>query len=229
MKHTRLLINLSVALGFALLWHVESGAQITLATGADAQVTADGLHRVDPSQIDDPAWVSEDLDLSRYNRVYFMPTAVVFRDVPERNVSVRTMDANDVFFVNEVRKTRLAETFGESFREAAEVIVSFEVSEDVGRDVLMIGGLLTDVTSGVPPEIRGASSQSSVGWAWEANIIMELRDSMSDDVLARTVNRERIEGPFDVAEVGPLTSRISTEWSRLLMRRLEELRGLSSE
>ena len=58
---------------------------------------------------------------------------------------------------------------------------------------------------------------------------MELRDSMSDDVLARTVNRERIEGPFDVAEVGPLTSRISMEWSRLLMRRLEELRELSSE
>jgi len=228
-KRTRLLINMSVAAGFALLWHVESGAQITLATGADAQVTADGLHRVDPSQLDDPAWVSEDIDLSRYNRVYFMPTAVVFRDVPERNVSIRSMDANDEFFVTEVRKTRLAETFAESFPEAAEVIVSFEVSEDVGRDVLMIGGLLTDVTSGVPPEIRGASSQSSVGWAWEANIIMEVRDSMSDDVLARTVNRERIEGPFDVAEVGPLTARISTEWSRLLMRRLEELRELSGE
>ena len=93
----------------------------------------------------------------------------------------------------------------------------------------MIGGLLTDVTSGVPPEIRGASSQSSVGWDWEANIIMELRDSMSNEVLARTVNRERIEGPFDVAEVGPLSGRITTEWSNLLMRRLEELRELSSE
>ena len=228
MKHTRLLINLSVATGFALLWHVESGAQLAFATGADAQVTADGLHRVDPSQMD-PAWVREDLDLSRYNRVFFMPTAVVFRDVPERNVSIRSMDANDEFFVTEVRKTRLSETFGESFREAAEVIESFEVSEDVGRDVLMIGGLLTDVTSGVPPEIRGASSQSSVGWAWEANIIMELRDSMSNEVLARTVNRERIEGPFDVAEVGPLSGRITTEWSNLLMRRLEELRELSSE
>ena len=228
MKHTRLLINLSVATGFALLWHVESGAQLAFATGADAQVTADGLHRVDPSQMD-PAWVREDLDLSRYNRVFFMPTAVVFRDVAERNVSVRSLDANDVFFVTDVRKRRLRNTFGERFREAAEVIESFEVSEDVGRDVLMIGGLLTDVTSGVPPEIRGASSQSSVGWAWEANIIMELRDSMSNEVLARTVNRERIEGPFDVAEVGPLSGRITTEWSNLLMRRLEELRELSSE
>ena len=177
----------------------------------------------------DPACVREDLDLSRYNRVFFMPTAVVFRDVEERNVNVRTMDANDVFFVNEIRKRRLRESFGESFREAAEVVESLEVSEDVGRDVIMIGGLLTDVTSGLPPEIRGASSQSTVGWAWEANIIMELRDSMSDDVLARTVNRERIEGPFDFAEVSPLTRRIVGEWSRLLIRRLEELRELTSE
>ena len=228
MRHTRLLTAPPVAAAIMLLWHAEIGAQISLATGADAQVTQDGLHRVDTSQMD-AAWVREDLDLSRYSGIYFLPTAVQFRDVEERRHTVRTLDSADVFFVNDTRKAQLREQFGESFREAAEGVESFELSEDVGRDVLLIGGLLTDVISGVPPEIRGATGGSTIRWAWEANIIMELRDSMSDEVLARTVNRERIEGPFDRAEVGPLTSRLVGDWSRLLIRRLEELAEASSQ
>lgn len=228
MRHALSSAVLQVAVGFVLLWQVGEGrAQIALATGSDAEIIADELHRVDPSLID-AAWVRPDLDLSGYRRIYFMPTIVQFRDVEERRYSARGLESAEAFFISESRKTQLRELFGAAFYEAVGAAESYELSEEVGRDVLMVRGLLTDVISGVPPEIRGAST-GTIRWAWEANIVMELRDSMSDTVLARTGDRERIDGPLDVGAVGPLTRRIVGEWARLLTRRLATLSELSGE
>jgi hypothetical protein len=218
---------LSIAAGLVLLWHTgESGAQVILAGGPDAEVTEDGLHRVDPSIIG-AAWVRPDLDLSRYRRIFFMPTAVQFREVDERVITSR--DTATEFAVSDLMKTHLRELFGESFYEAVGEAESFELSDGVGRDVLMVRGLLTDVISGVPPNRPGRATVSSVRWAWEANIVMELRDSMSDDVLARTADRERVAGPFDTGLIWGLTPRIAQNWSRLLVRRLTELSELSRD
>lgn len=219
---------LTAAAGSALLWYAgESGAQVLLATGSDAEIIGDGLHRVDPSVMD-TAWVRPGLDLSGYARIYFLPTAVQFREVPERRYSARSMESATEFPVSDVMQTRLRNAFGETFYEAVQDAESYELSEEVGRDVLLVRGFLTDVASGVPPELPG-SNVGSVRWAWESTIVIELRDSMSDDVLARVASRERVEGPFERSAVGALTPRIVQDWSRLLVRRLEELTDLSRE
>jgi len=81
---------LSTAAGLVLLSYAAgSGAEIPLATDADANVTAEGLHRVHPS-IMEAAWVRPDFDLSSYTRVLLMPTAVQFRDVREGSTDART-------------------------------------------------------------------------------------------------------------------------------------------
>jgi hypothetical protein len=210
-----------------LLWHTgESGAQAILAAGPDAEVTEDGLHRLDPS-IMGAAWVRPDLDLSRYTRIFFMPTAVQFREVDERVTTARNTATE--FPVSDSMKTRLRELFGESFYEAVGEAESYQLSDGVGRDVLMVRGFLTDVIFGVPPDRPGRAAVSSVRWVWEASIVVELRDSMSDVVLARTVDRERIDGPFDPGLVWGLTPRIAQNWSRLLVRRLRELSELSRD
>jgi len=89
----------------------------------------------------------------------------------------------------------------------------------------MVQGFLTDVISGIPPD-RAGVNVSTVKWALEANIVIELRDSMSDEVLARTVDSQRIEGPFDADKMLLITSQIAQGWSRLLVRRLRELSHL---
>jgi len=99
---------------------------------------------------------------------------------------------------------------------------SFELSSELGRDVLMVRGFLTDVVAGFPPD-RSGSDVSTVRWAFEANVIIELRDSMSNEILARTLDRSRIEGPFDAELVRGLTPRFTQTWSSLLVTRLGEL------
>ena len=57
--------------------------------------------------------------------------------------------------------------------------------------------------------------------------MVELRDSMSDEILARSMDRRSIEGPrggiFDATEIPKVTSLAMEEWSELLLVRLQEL------
>ncbi|MCZ6760176.1 MAG: hypothetical protein O7D29_07365, partial [Gemmatimonadetes bacterium] len=106
---------LSAAAGLVLLWHTgESGAQPVLVTGPDAEVTGDGLYRVDPS-IMPAAWVRPDVDLSRYTRIFFMPAVVQVRQMPERRHTPRITDSRTEFPVSDLMRARLRELFGESF------------------------------------------------------------------------------------------------------------------
>jgi hypothetical protein len=218
---------LSVAAGLILFWYAgENRAQPILAIGPDAEVTEDGLHRMDPS-IMGAAWVKPDLDLSRYDRIYFMPAVTQFREIVERQYSARTIRNATEFPVRETEKIRLRELFGEVFYEIIEDVESYELTDKLGREVLMVRGFLTDVISGVPPDIPG-STVNIVRWAWEVNVVLELRDSMSDEVLARTVERLRLDGPMDATEVWVLTPRAVRSWSSLLALRLDELSDLST-
>lgn len=218
-------VVLAAVAGWALLWHTgESGAQPVLATGPEAEITEDGLHPLDQSVMG-AAWVRPDLDLSRYARIFAGPTAVQFRDVPERWYTMRTLETATEFHVSDTMQARLRELFRESFDEAISAVRSYEPTEEVGRDVLMVQGFLTDVISGVPPDLPG-SVVTDIKWAWEVNIVLELRDSMSDEVLARTVERQRMDGPLYAGMVWALTPSIVDGWSRLLIRRLEGLTDL---
>ena len=216
----------SVAAGALLLWQPgESGAQVAVETGPEAEVSSDGLHRVPPSVMTG-TWAKPDLDLSRYSRIFFLPTIVQFREMPQRRYSARAMASDIAFPVNELRQDRLRELFGEDFYEAVSNVRSYELSDELGRDVLMIQGFLTDVASGVPPD-NTTGFGAIIRMAWEVTLVMELRDSMSNEILARTVESQRINGPMDAGAVFSLTPRLTQEWSRRLVRNLDELSDLS--
>ena len=216
---------LTATAALMLLWHGgDSSAQPVPETGPIAEVTADGLHRVNPS-IMAAAWVKPDLDLSLYTRIFFMPTVVQIRKMSEQRLKSRRIETQSEFQVSDLTTARLRDTFGESFYEAVSDVRSYELSDELGRDVLMVQGFLTDVVSGVPPDLAGLNV-GSVKWALQANIVLELRDSMSGEVLARTVDQRRMEGPFDPDQMWGLTSRFAQDWSRLLVRRVGELSGL---
>ena len=217
-------IVLSAAIGLILFWQAGvTDAQPVLPTVPDADITSDGLHPLDPS-IMGAAWVRPGADVSRYTRIVPLPTAIHFREVPDRWHNARTMEVATAFYVDEASKARLRELFRESFNEALLGVRSFEPADELGRDVVLVQGILTDVISGVPPYMPG-SGITNIKWAWETNIVLELRDAMTYTVLARTVERQRVDGPFDATMVGALTPTIVKGWSRMLVRRLEELRS----
>jgi hypothetical protein len=222
-------IILPAIAGLVFFWHVgESDAQFMLAVGPNAEVTEDGLHRLDPS-IMGTAWVKPDLDLSQYRQIFLLPSVIQFRDVPEQNwTTTRTMEKTAVFPPTETMKARLRDVFSETFSEATEGIGSYSQTDELGRDVLMMRAFLTDVIAGVPPDVPG-SVVTTIAWVWEANIVLELRDAMSDEVLARTVERQRMDADgIPAGLVMALTPRVVNMWTQRLLARFYQLSGLGS-
>lgn len=203
---------------------VSASAQPELPFASDGEVTTDGLYPLDPAVMG-VAWVRPDVDLSDYTKFYAGGTAIQFRDIPDRWHNARTIETAEAFFIDEPRKKRLRELFDAAFDKALDSVRGFERSTERGPDVIVVQGFLIDVISGVPPYIPG-SSVTNIKWPWEANIVLEIRDSVTLTALARTVVRERVDGPIDATMVGALTPRIAHEWAQLLVRRLEDLRDL---
>lgn len=188
---------------------------------SEVEVTADGLHRVDPSILQN-AWLRPEADLSRYTHVFVMPTVVLFRDVPEPSKSSWANSARTTFPVDDEMQERLRETFGQSFYEAMSASPDYEVSDRLGRNILLVRGYVTDVATGLPPKLAGTSIDA-IRWIWEGNLVLELRDSMSDEVLLRILDRRRVEGPVEAERVWSLAPRVTLQWSRLMVDQLSTM------
>ena len=204
-----------------MLWPAGRGNTQSIFTD---EVTADGLHKVDPSILTN-VWVRPDRDLSRYTRVFFTPAVIQFSELPPPSERSWVAASNDEFAVSDLMREELRELFGEAFQEAAAGVRSHEPSTELGRDVLMVRGVVSNVTTGIPPDHAG-SNVNMVRWAWKADIIVEVRDSMSDEVLARTFERQHVNGPFDADLIMALAPRVTRNWSGLIVRRLRELSSL---
>jgi hypothetical protein len=203
-----------------------ANAQLPLATGEDAEVSEDGLHRLDRSEIVG-AWVKPDLDLSGNSKIFFMPSVVTFRDLDSGQSNQFTAGTDEIFPVATAQQDSMRSQFAEDLHDALDDSDVFELTDQLGRDVLLVRGSLLDIISAVPPDVSGSRVVGSIRWAYAATVMIELRDAMSDEVLARTVERQRADGPIEVSEVSVLTPRLLDNWARRLARNVDSLAELS--
>ena len=216
---------LSFVSGLVLFsYSVASNAQTVSAAGAEEARADDGLVRVDPSVIE-AAWVTEDFDLSAYTRMLLMPTAVQYRDVPDRPTNARSRAGTEEFPLNE----ELQEWFNALWREAVEARFDQETSVEsfagVDSNVLVVQAFLVDVTSRIPPITPG----SGVTWVrdpWSAAIVLELRDAATGQLIARTIDQRHAQGLLDVGAVWRQTEGLVDRWAQVLLDRLDQLSDL---
>ena len=216
---------LAAAAGLVLLWYAAgTGAQPILATGADADVTEEGLHRVHPPNME-AAWVRPDLDLSRYTRILLMPTAVQFREGGERNYNARTRTGLTEFALGDDKKEWLRREWRRAVDAEFVQKQSYEIYDGVGSNVLVVQGFLVDVVSHIPPDTAG-SNFTFVRDPWIANVVLELRDATTAELLARTIDRRYAEGFMDAGTVWIRTEDLVERWAEVLSERLEQLSDL---
>jgi len=113
------------------------------------------------------------------------------------------------FPLTEEQRERLRSVVGEAFKTALAQSQKFEIVDQPGPDTLAIWGGLVDVVSFVPPDAVGRSNiyLSAVG---EATLVIEIRDSESNAVLVRIIDRKAAQDP-GVA----LRSTSVTNWSEV--------------
>jgi hypothetical protein len=231
-RSIRLRLSLATAIAAAATtFLVGSGLaapkQPRIQTGPNAEVTHDGLVRVEKSVVD-AAWVKPDFDLTPYKKLMIASGGVSFRKLKEVNEFQARSETQ--FPVKEENKARLSEILKEAFTEELSKLQRYQIVDKPGPDVLLLVGGVIDVVSNVPPDIdsakfgRGGVYLTSVG---EATLVLELRDSQSNEILARAADRRAAESPF-AFEVNNVTAwsevrRLAQAWASTLRKRLEEI------
>ena len=197
-----------------------------LQTGPNAETTFDGLVRIDNARFE-AAWIDPDVDLKKYNKIIPGGAEFEFRNVQKMSASAARRSNEKEFWISDTNKQRLVDTVTEVFTEELQKSEHFTVTDEPGPDALIIVGGLHDIVSQVPPEDVGRSEiwLRSVG---EATLVIELRDSLSNEVVYRAVERRAAEN------VGNQMIRANTattwaevrRWARRWAVRLRE--GLDS-
>jgi len=203
----------------------------TFQTGEDAEVTHDGLTKLDKT-IMDAVWARTDLDLTGINKIMLLGAGVEYRPVDgpysgKKGIGSTGRSSNtSEFQLHPDTKALFEEEITGAFVEELGLSEVFEVVEEPGPDVLLVRGGLLDVVSRVPPESVGRSRVflDSVG---EATLVLEIRDSVSYTVLVRAVDRRAMAGmtafesssPRNRAEV----RRLGKRWGQMLRDGLENV------
>ena len=204
----------------------------TFQEGAAAEVTFDGLTRVE-GMVMDNVWARIDIDLKGYTKVMFEGVGVEYRPVtgpysgPAGTTSVRRSSDNEFQLDAETRALFAKEIRGAFLKETGRRSV-FTIVDQPGPDVLLIRGGLLDVVSRVPPETVGRSRIfiDSVG---EATLVLEIRDSESNAIFARAIDRRAMDNPGDrLMESNRVTNladvrRLGRRWATILREALEKL------
>jgi hypothetical protein len=207
-------------------------AKPRLQTGPDAEVTFDGLYRVDKSVMD-AAWVRPDLDLSGYKKLMLASAGIQYKHVDSEGKQWWPGRSDETEFpISDEGKARLQNEVHDAFTEELAKVKRYDLVAEPGPDVLMLVGGLIDVVSQVPPVDKCVGRcdvyLNSVG---EATLVIELRDSESNEVLARAADRRAAENagwPIDAntVTVWPEVRRLAQTWASMLRKRLDDFESV---
>lgn len=197
----------------------------SIQQGSDAEVSYDGLHLIDNS-VFRLAWADPDIDFSRYSK--FMPGGASFEYRAVRKTqSTRARSSSSEFYIDENARETLKEITSEIFAEELANSTRFTVTDVRGQDTIIIRGALHDIVSNVPPERsgRGDVFLSQVG---EITLILEVVDSMSDEVIFRALERRALDRSGTAIRASSVTSRaearrVIRRWATILREGLDSI------
>lgn len=204
-----------------------SSAPPTIQEGPDAELSFDGLHRVDNSRFA-LAWADPTIDFSRYTKVMPGGAEFQFRTVPQTTTTRRASSGTREFWISEADRERLKQETGAIFAEQLANSTRFEVTDTRGEDVVIIRGAIHDIVSNVPPEMiaRGDIWLSSVG---EATIVIEIIDSLSNKVIYRGAERRAAQrAGGQTVRANPVTTwaevrRLMRTWATTMVEGLDSI------
>lgn len=215
-------MRMSILLFTALLVVACSSPPPTIEQGPGAELTFDGLHKVDNARFAE-AWADPDIDYTVYNKILPEKAFFEFRAVKKSSTTglQRTSSSQTEYWIDDKDKQRLIAEVTAIFSEELGKSTRFTIATEPGPDVLIIRGGLHDIVSLVPPEMtgRGEIYLRSVG---EATLILEAVDSMSGETIFRAMERRSAERLGGSGAPGTMmVSNTVTTWAevRRLARR----------
>lgn len=208
--------------------------QPTIATGPEAEITADGLHRLDGSGFQ-LAWVKPDVEFADYKTIMLASPDVTYKRTPRRRSGGSTAAPN--YALGDVKMAKFKSELVESLQKEFDRSEFYDVVDTPGADTLLIKPSIIDLVVLVPTEERPASERTFSTSTAVMTLVMELRDAQSGEVLARIAERREARAPGangtttltwsssvnDAAAIRTMFKR----WARILREHLDLVQELA--
>ncbi len=202
-------------------------------TGPDAEVSHDGLTRIDRT-IMDAVWARKDADISNVTGIRFVGLGVEYRNVngPYSGRAGTSSSAarrgSSEFQLDESTRALFEEEIRSAFIAEFSRSTVFQVVEEPGPNILDVHIGLLDVVSRVPPDTVGRS-RIFIDRVGEATVVLEVRDSISHTIIARAVDRRAAESSFAFESTPPRNRaevrRLGRAWGQIIRDGLEKMIG----
>jgi hypothetical protein len=219
----------SLRLAFGLLLSL-------IATGPtlakDVPDNWDGLIRVKAKRMD-AAFVAPGADFRAYTKVMLDPTYVAFRKDWLRNINDSTIGVSrditekDAEKILEKARSGFTEVFTKEFQKAGITIVT-----SPGPDVLRLTPIVTDLYINAPDTMQPGMTRTYTMEAGEATLVLEGRDSTTNALLGRAVDRRETQGTGVAQITSSVTNiaefeRLFSQWAKIAIKGLNELKAQS--
>jgi hypothetical protein len=201
------------------------------AVAADAPESWDGLIQVKPKRMD-AAYLMPGADFRPYTKLMIDPTEVAFqkdwqkRINDNRGLSDR-VDDQDAQEILAAARANFDDVFAEAFAKAGYTIV-----KEPAPDVLRISTAVVDLYINAPDTMSAGRSYSFTAEAGEATLVLEVRDSMTNALMGRVLDRRETQGGPGMQRATRATNQsefraLFRQWASTAAKGLEELKAHS--
>ena len=198
---------------------------------AKAPATWDGLVQVKAKRLA-MAYLLPDADFRAYSKVMFDPPEVAFSKNWQRDFNRSTMSLEGRISDSDVREAveeaqkSVSSIFPKRFTEEG-----YQVVDTPGPDVLRVRLGIVDLEVAAPDRALSARSRTYSMDAGEATFVVEVRDSITNQLLGRALDRrEAGDGPTFrrtySSNIGDFEA-LFDNWARIAARGLNELKAAS--
>ena len=183
-------------------------------------VDHEGLQRIEARDYE-VALIRPGVDFTGYDKLLVNRLGVAYR-TPDRS--------RNEFPLTEQQKAEFRDCLEASFLEEFSQLENLKLVEQRGPNVMDINVRVQDIQAVLPGRNVGRVGRGAIAFqaAGEATLVIELRDSQSEEVLVRVFNQRALQGAAILKDGQPISTwegveALGREWAATARRGLDEL------
>lgn len=202
-----------------------------VAGAEPAQDNWDGLVQIKPRRMD-LVYVLPGADFRPYTKVMLDQTEVAFRKDWQKNMNdtrsvSRKIDDDEAAKIMAAASANFTDVWTKELNKAG-----YQVVATPGTDVLRLSTTIADLYINAPDTMEAGRVQTYAAEAGEATLILEVRDSRTNALLGRVVDRRETRSQVALQPASRVTNQadfrsLFSQWASIAGKGLDELKALS--
>jgi hypothetical protein len=201
------------------------------ASAADAPDNWDGLVQIKPKRMD-LVYVLPGADFRPYTKIMLDKTEVAFSKDWQKNMNdtrstSRKVDDEEAAKIMEAASSNFSDVWTKAMDKAG-----YQVVTTPGPDVLRLSTAIANLYVNAPDTMEAGRVKSYTAEAGEATLILEARDSRTNALLGRVVDRRETRSSVAMQQTNRVTNQadfraLFSQWASIAGKGLEELKAVS--